>query len=85
MSQYFIQQKKSLLLIQTIFLSSGKKLVNKQSGLVERKDEKKNDGNIILHNLYERYTYDGDLQIYQSKILFDMNQKFTRNYPEGPI
>ena len=55
--------------------------MNKGSDLVEKEDEKTNDGIVILHNLYERYKYDGDLQTYQSNLMLAMSQKLTRNYP----
>ena len=49
--------------------------MNRGSDLLEREDGTTNDGIVILHNLYERYKYDGDVQTYKSNLMNMMNKK----------
>ena len=81
----YITEEQFVIELNYLFSALKQSLVNKGRDLVEREDGKTNDGIVILHNLYERYKYDGDPQTYQSNLMLAMNQKLTRNYPGGPM
>ena len=81
----YIIEEQCIIDLNYLFSALKQSLVNKGSDLVKREDGKTNDGIVILHNLYERYKYDGDPQTYQSNLMLTMNQKLTRTYPEGPM
>lgn len=81
----YITEEAFVIDLNYLFLALKQSLVNKGIDLVKREDDKTSDGNVILHNLYKRYKYDGDPKTYQSNLMLVLNQNLTRNYPGGPM
>ena len=84
-SIHYISEEQFVIDLNYLFSALKESLVNRGSDLIERENGTTNDGIVILYNLYERYKYDGDVQIYESNLLNMMSKKLTRNYPGGPM
>ena len=76
-SIYYISAEEFVVDLNYLFSALKQALVNRGSDLIEREDGTTNDGVVILHNLYERYKYDGDVQTYKSNLMNMMNKKIS--------
>ena len=84
-SIYYISEEQFVIDLKYLFSALKQSLVNRDSDLIEREDGTTNDGIIILHNLYEWYKYDEDVQTYKSNLMNMMKKNLTRRYPGEPM
>ena len=84
-SIHYISEVQFVIDLKYLFSVLKYPLVNRESGLIEKKDATINNRIVTLHNLYERYKYDGDVHMYKSVLMNMMNKKLTKDYPGGPM